>query len=540
MTCRRVVIYVSRSVGVVRVHSSTVVRRPTKTSRGRSSTSEQRWPIVVSVALVLALVGGIVLRFVTSSPMWIDEALSINIASLGPSGAVTALRHDGHPVLYYLLLGWWTDLFGGSDFAARSLSGVFSLATVPVLAVVANRRYGSEVARHTLALSLAAPFLIRYGTEARMYSMLVFLVALGWLLLDRATEQPTVARLVPVALVSAALVHTHYWTFWLITAVALSIAWRWRAAKPGTRSTDTRLMFAVAAGASTIIVWLPVLIDQAAHTGTPWAPRARPAEVLVEAVQAIGGGRRFEPMLLGILLLVAAVLGATYVGRTDGELRISTSGVPSTLGPAWVTAATLAIGGAASLVLGGAFEARYAAVVVPFLIVLSARGTSALGRRAAPAALALLVLGGLFVGADEARRDRSQGQEVATAIDSLAQPGDIVAFCPDQLAPPTLRYLQFDGPALAYPPGFDPRRVDWRDYLDRISASDPVAYAADLDQEAGDHAIFLVFNSTYSGFEGRCETIVNALTDIGRDDRILVNGRAIFQPMFLRLLGPAK
>jgi len=496
--------------------------------------------MVVTVALAVAVVGGIVLRFLTSSPMWIDEALSVNISNLGPSGAVTALRHDGHPLLYYLLLGWWTDVFGDSDFAARSLSGVFSLAAVPVLALVANRRFGRDVAIHTLGLSLAAPFLIRYGTEARMYSMLVFLVALGWLLLDRAVEQPTMRRLVPLALVSAALVHTHYWTFWLLAAVALALIWRWRTAPSGARITDARVFAAIAVGASTIIVWLPVLLDQARHTGTPWAPRARPAELFVETVQAIGGGRRFEPMLLGILLLIAAVLGAAYAGTAGSDLRISTSGVPSTRGPTWMVAATLVIGGTASLALGGAFEARYAAVIVPFLIVLSARGTSALGRRAAPAALALLVLGGLFVGADEARRDRSQGREVAAAIDSLAQPGDIVAFCPDQLAPPTLRYLAFDGPETAYPPGFDPNRVDWRDYLGRISASDPVTFAAGLDRTAGDNAIFLVFNSTYSGFEGRCETIVNALTDLGRDDRILVNGRPIFQPMFLRRLGPAQ
>jgi len=494
----------------------------------------------MSVSLVFAVIGGVVLRFLTSSPMWIDEALSVNIANLGPSGVVTALRHDGHPLLYYLLLGWWTNLFGDSDFAARSLSGVFSLAAVPVLALVANRRFGRDVAIHTLALSLAAPFLIRYGTEARMYSMLVFLVALGWLLLDRAVEQPTMRRLLPLALISAALVHTHYWTFWLLAAAALALVWHWRTAPVGNRATDARVFAALAAGASTIIVWLPVLLDQARHTGTPWAPRARPAEVLVETVQAIGGGRRFEPMFLGILLLVAALLGVAFAGRSGDDLLISTSGVTSTRGPTWMVAATLAIGGAASLVLGGAFEARYAAVVVPFLIVLSARGTSALGRRAAPAALALLVLGGLFVGADEARRDRSQGQEVATAINSVAQPGDLVAFCPDQLAPPTLRYLSFDGPAVAYPPGFDPTRVDWRDYLDRISAADPVAFAKNLDQAAGNHAIFLVFNSTYSGFEGRCETIVNALTDLGRGDQILVNGRPIFQPMFLRRLGPAQ
>jgi len=471
--------------------------------------------------------------------MWLDEALSVNVAGLGPSAMVEALRHDGHPILYYVLLGWWTELFGGSDFAARSLSGVFSVAAVPVLWAIARRRHGTEVARYTLALALAAPFLMRYGTEARMYSMLVFLVALGWLLLDRAGSSPTVARLLPVSLVAAALVNTHYWTFWLVASVGLFLAWQWRSGREDQRRAAFRSLIAVGAGAASILAWLPVLLDQIRHTGTPWASRARPAEVMVEAVQAIGGGRRFEPMLLGIVMVVMAVLGATYSGRDRSEIRILPAGHPTTVGPVTVALSTLALGTIVSIVSGGAFEARYTAVVVPVFIVLIGRGSAALGRRAAPIALILLVFGGLFVAADDARRDRSQGREVASAIDSVSRPGDIVAFCPDQLAPPTLRYLDLEAPAFPYPGGFDPGRVNWSDYLKRVAAADPVEFASGLDAAAGANSVFLVFNSTYAGFEGRCETIVNALTDLGRSDKILVNGRSIFQPMFLRQLGPS-
>jgi len=494
---------------------------------------------LVWTAIAIAAVGGVILRFFASSPMWLDEALSANIADLSPSAMVEALRHDGHPILYYLLLGWWTDLFGGSDFAARSLSGVFSIAAVPILWTVARRRHGAEVARYTLALALAAPFLMRYGTEARMYSMLVFFVALGWLMLDRVGPDPSFGRLAPVALVAAVLVNTHYWTFWLIASVGLVLVWQWRRGNVNERTTAFRSLIAVGIGAASILAWLPVLLDQFRHTGTPWAPRARPAEVMVEAVQAIGGGRRFEPMLLGIVMVVMALLGITFVRRDRHEIRISLAGHPSTIGPAAVVVFTLALGDIVSIATGGAFEARYTAVVVPMLIVLIARGTAAIGGRAAPIALILLVFGGLFVGADEARRDRSQGREVASAIDSVARPGDIVAFCPDQLAPPTLRYLDLRAPAFPYPGGFDPGRVDWSDYIERIAAADPVEFASRLDAAAASNSVFLVFNSTYSGFEGRCETIVDSLTALGRSDEILVNGRSIFQPMFLRRLGPA-
>ena len=53
---------------------------------------------------VIALVGGLVLRVYAPSPLWLDEALSVNLASLPPSDLVDALRNDGHPALYLSLI----------------------------------------------------------------------------------------------------------------------------------------------------------------------------------------------------------------------------------------------------------------------------------------------------------------------------------------------------------------------------------------------------------------------------------------------------
>ncbi|MDQ6911086.1 MAG: hypothetical protein M3Z84_09955, partial [Actinomycetota bacterium] len=54
----------------------------------------------ITLTFVLALA----LRFVALSHLWLDEALSVNIASLPLGDIPGALRHDGAPPLYYLLL----------------------------------------------------------------------------------------------------------------------------------------------------------------------------------------------------------------------------------------------------------------------------------------------------------------------------------------------------------------------------------------------------------------------------------------------------
>ncbi|MEL7209416.1 MAG: glycosyltransferase family 39 protein, partial [Actinomycetota bacterium] len=121
-------------------------------------------------AVTLAVVAlGVIGRFAASTPLWLDEALSVNIAALPVGDIAEALRHDGHPPLYYFLLHGWIELFGTGDTAVRALSGVLSVLTLPVAFVVGRRRGGELVGWLTVLVLAASPYALRYATETRMY-----------------------------------------------------------------------------------------------------------------------------------------------------------------------------------------------------------------------------------------------------------------------------------------------------------------------------------------------------------------------------------
>ena len=112
------------------------------------------------------------------------------------------------------------QVFGEGDAAVRAFSGLVSVATLPV-AWVAGRRYGGRVcATAVLVVVATSPFAVRYATEARMYSLVVLLVLLGWLAVGDALARPSPLRLVAVAVVSGLLLLTHYWAIFLVVAVA--------------------------------------------------------------------------------------------------------------------------------------------------------------------------------------------------------------------------------------------------------------------------------------------------------------------------------
>src|SRR5688500_14238103 len=141
------------------------------------------------IALVLLGIVAVVVRFWTTSPLWLDEALSVNIARLPLGEIAEALRHDGHPPLYYWLLHGWMELVGDGDVAVRALSGIFGVAALPV-AWLAGRRIGGTATAWAAVLVLAwSPFAVRYSTETRMYSLLTLVVLVGHLLVRRAVDE---------------------------------------------------------------------------------------------------------------------------------------------------------------------------------------------------------------------------------------------------------------------------------------------------------------------------------------------------------------
>lgn len=93
------------------------------------------------------------------------------------SRVVRAVLHsDTSPPLYYLLLCFWTMLFGTSDFAVRLFSVCCYLLSLPLLGGMARQAIGSCAVVPACILFSFSPLGNYYATEVRMYSLLVLCV----------------------------------------------------------------------------------------------------------------------------------------------------------------------------------------------------------------------------------------------------------------------------------------------------------------------------------------------------------------------------
>ncbi len=469
------------------------------------------------VGLVAVVALGVALRFIARSPLWLDEALTVDIARL-PLGRIGPwLRHDGHPPLYYWLLHWWIGWFGSGDAAVRALAGVFGVALLPLVWVAARRLGGRLAAWVALVLLAVCPFAVRYSTETRMYALVMVLALAAWLVGNDALRRPVWWRLVAIALLSAALLWSHYWAMWYLGGIAVLLLARAVAAHRGgdsvRRDATVKVLVAMAAGGLLFLPWIPSLLFQSAHTGTPWGKPALPTEVTAVSVADIGGGSKGDNLVLGWSLLILALLG--LFGRAAGarHIELDVRSRPRERPAALVIVATLLLAMVAMWATHGAFQSRYNAVWFPLFVLLAAVGVtrfsgSAVRRGVLVFVLLLGVAGSLRT---SFTRTRSEARKAAHAIVAAGRPGDLVVTCPDQLGPSLARELPAGFRIGTYPKLASPLLIDWVDYKKRVDAASPARFADMVMERAGDHRIFLAWAGTYATHKGVCEKVLNAL-----------------------------
>ena len=413
--------------------------------------------------------------------LWIDEGLSVGIASYGLLDIPGVLEQDGSPPLYYLLLHVWMRLLGDSETATHALSVVFAVLAVPAAFWAGRSLFGARAGWIAAALAGINPFLTFYAQETRMYSLvavLALLVAATFLRVFADRDR----RLLPLfALLLALLLYTHNWGLFLATGTVVAFAWLWRGAAEDERRPllrDALIGYGVAG--LLYAPWLPTLLFQARHTGAPWAEQPG-LDPLLSALGVLLGG---ATTALAILLVGGSGLSALIrdpsprARRTAALVILVASGVVI----AWLASQ-----------VSPAFTNRYFAAFVGPLLLIAAAGLAHAGRLG----LVCFVLVSLFWFDDRAGalEGKSNVRSVAASIQTLVTAGDLVVSThPEQL--PLLAYYLPDGAryGTSIGPVEDPRVMDWRDALDRLRAAKPrpTARAAVSTLSVGEELVLVV------------------------------------------------
>ncbi|MDB5167947.1 MAG: rane protein of unknown function [Candidatus Saccharibacteria bacterium] len=213
---------------------------------------------ITLLAMTLSLMIGL------HQSVWFDEAYSIMLAKQPIDEIMRLTAIDTHPPLYYLLLKAWATLFGWGELALRTLSILAFGGSLIVGGLLMRRLFGARMALFALPFITAAPFLLRYGFEVRMYAIASLIgIAATYILIRALQAKSSRAQWLlygSYAALVAIGVYTLYYMVLLWAAHALWLLWVSMIEKKPLR--EWYWAAALMASVVAFLPWLPTFLSQ--------------------------------------------------------------------------------------------------------------------------------------------------------------------------------------------------------------------------------------------------------------------------------------
>jgi uncharacterized membrane protein len=130
----------------------------------------------INILLFLIVILGFLLRIyhIGVISLWYDEFSTAGRAEGSFNDVLRSTLGSPFPPLYYILMHFWIDLFGISEFSLRFPSLIFSTLSIIYIFKLSKSLFDAEtglIAAFLLAVSL---YSIGYAQEAKMYAMIWF------------------------------------------------------------------------------------------------------------------------------------------------------------------------------------------------------------------------------------------------------------------------------------------------------------------------------------------------------------------------------
>jgi hypothetical protein len=446
----------------------------------------ERYPVwLTSTAAMAVLIGVsafIRTRYITGQ-FWMDEAITTGIASHPLSAIPGLLRHDGSPPLFYMLLHFWIQLFGGSESATHALSLLFGLLTIPAGLWAGWSLFGRRAGLMAATLFAFSTWLTDYAQEARMYELMGLLGIIATAAFIHAFVFRRRKYLIVFAITEALMLYTHAWGIFFAAGaiVALIPIARW--AVPDERRAIVRDAGLAFGGAVLLFLpWIPNFIYQSQHTGAPWAPPPRFGAPVLLSRDLLGGDRIAVAFVITLAIGLAPFFTKRFRRTREATLLWTLIVLPL---------ATLLIAWLASQITP-AFVSRYFAPVLASILLLAAWGAS----RAGIVGWVAVVLSIVFVVhiSSYTPQYKSDMRDVGAEMAPLVHPGDLVLVAQPEQTTLAWYYLP-DGLQYATTLGRvkDPTYMNWVFALDRLRHAMPGAILPPLlaSLRPGQRVLFL-------------------------------------------------
>ncbi len=440
-------------------------------------TERDRWAF--SVLLLLAF--GVRLYGLAFHSLWLDEAVSVHLASFPFSEVFRQgmSLQEPNPPLYHLALAAWMRILGSGEAAVRLLSVFAGTLYVPAVYGLGRRLFSPRVALIAMLLATVNPFLVWYSQETRMYALVAGLAAWSLYCFLRALETGRWPWWSAYTVLTVASLYTHLYAVFLLPAEFLFLLIHTRQ----DRSVPWR---GVMAWGLSLLFFLPWLWTawQLSGTTPSWRPALSLGTMLVACLEAFtlrevslaGSTKAAILTILGLVALTGLLPGG--LARSSRRPRWSLAGGRPNLFIVFTLVVPFLLAYVLSFRLQ-IFTVYYLIIIVaPFLLALAAgAGYLASIHRGVGLTVLLFAMLALLFGLRYNWTSDSRKEEWRAAARYVAEhagPGDAVLCHADYTRIPFSYYYDGDLPIFAPFGGPVGERADVARRLEGLSGYDTV------------------------------------------------------------------
>jgi len=417
---------------------------------------------VVTALIVLALlaVSAFLRTRALGESLWMDEGLSIGIASQPLFDIPSVLQKDGSPPLYYMLLSVWTDVVGDGPAETQALSVAISLIAIPGGMWAGWSLFGRRAGLICAALCAVNPFLTGYAQETRMYSLMLLLALAATAAFLHVFAFRRRSYLPAFVILLALMLYTHNWGLFFALGAAIALVPCWYLLAEEERRPLLRDALIGFGGAALLYLpWLPTLLHQIQHTGAPWLNPPRLGAPVQISKALLGGGTPTVALLLAGGSGIAAIVARKVEDKERTAILAALAVAVATLVVAWVVSQ-----------VSPAWTTRYLGVILGPILLIGALGLARAGKLGLIAFV--IILGIWALPRTYGLKNKSNASDLGAAVveQNLLDRGDLVISMQPEQTPLIDYHLPADGLRYASPigPVDNPEVMDWTDAQDQM------------------------------------------------------------------------
>ena len=273
--------------------------------------------LLISVILLL----GTFLRLfhLCVESFWLDETYTATLIQQSANSIITITASDVHPPLFYLLLHFFSMIFGTTEFSMRLPSAIFGIASLFIMWKVGKLLFSKNLALLSTFFLAISPLHIQYSQEARANSLLLLSVLASYYFLFLLQNEKKTKHAILYFIATSLTIWTHNLG---IIYIGIQVLWIGLEAIFQKEESFPWKKWGAALGlvAISYAPWISIIIYQiqSVGSGSYWLGFAVWQNFVNSFIS-------FTSSILGFILIIPLIVYVSFIKRKDKNFRIALS-----------------------------------------------------------------------------------------------------------------------------------------------------------------------------------------------------------------------